>query len=474
MVKRVKSADSKARGIYGGAGVPGRSMPPVRPTREMGTGGTAVFGGFVQVKDKSSKWYGQERYNLTSEILSNVSIVAASVRHFLNLISNPSWKVVPASDSDPEAIRLAETVEAIVHDMQAPFRNVVRRTASYQFHGFCVQEWTAKRGADGVIGIDSIESRPQHTIERWEIGETGSVLGVWQRSPQTGQLLGIPRSKIIYSVDDTFTDSPEGLGIFRQLLDPFIRLKQMLKLETYAFERDLRGIPIGRAPLAKLQEDVTNGVISQDEANNIKEGLQNFIEMQVKSNNTALLLDSQPYESEAADGYKISNMLQWGIDLLQGTSNGLGDLAKAIDRIQREMARVIGTEHLMMGDQGGNRALGQDKSRNLYLVANSVLRNITDTYDHDVIDTLWKLNNFPMDKKPWFASEDVSFRDVEEISNTLRNMATAGAVISPDDPAIDDVRDLLGVSRSQVDPDVTVLPLEEDDEDSIAEDLDAE
>lgn len=435
------------------ARVPGAKMPRVQPFKEMGGSGTPVYAGFVQTKDRSAKWSRGRRYEISSEIVSNISIVAASVRYFLNLITHPRWSVVPADENDRESVELAEFVDDVIHSMDTPWSRVIRKSGSYQFHGFGIQEWIAKRREDGLIGLRDIESRPQHTIERWEINDNGGVEGVWQREPQTSRLLGIPKNKMIYMVDDTFTDSPEGLGIFRNLLEPYERLKRFLALETRTFERDLRGIPIGRIPYTKLREAVSNGVISKDDSTALIKAMENFVELQVKESNTGMVLDSQPYESIAADGPKVSAVMQWGMELLQGAGNGLTELSTAIDRIQREMARIMGTEHLMMGDQGGNRALATDKSRNLYLVANSVLGDIVSSFDSDVITPLWWLNGLDETKRPYFAAEDVAFKDVVEITAALRDMASAGAVLDPRDPVINDLRDLLGVSRYEV-PDI--------------------
>ncbi len=458
MAERIRVNVSKAKaGAMGRAGLgainaPGKKMPRTTPFREMGVGGTAVFGGYVQRKDKAASWYGKERYTISSEILSNVSIVAASVRYFLNLISHPQWAVVPASDKEEDK-QYAEFVEDVIHDMVSPFHSSIRRAATFQFHGFGIQEWTGKRRPDGRSGFLDLESRMQHTIERWEMDSEGSgrVDGVWQRSPQTNNLWGIPRSKMVYLVDDTFTDSPEGFGIFRNLLEPYNRLKQFLTLEARTFERDLRGIPIGRMPIAKLREQVAAGNITEAKAKELIQAMTDFVSLQVKDSTTGIVMDSMPYESEAQDGMKVSTVYQYGMELLQGTANGLPELTHAIDRLQREMARIIGTEHLMMGDAGGNRALATDKSRNMYLTANSVLNTISASYDRDLIAPLWIMNGFPEESKPWFQPEDVAFKDVQEITASLRDMATAGAVLSPDDPAIDDVRDLLGVSRYEGD-----------------------
>ena len=422
------------------------NMPSARPFKEMGVSGTPVYGGFLYSPEKSSDWRGQERYRISSEIAANVSIVAASIHYFLNLIARPSWTVKSADINSPAANELAEFMDDVIRNTFTPWPRIVRRAAMYRFHGFGIQEWTALRRVDGQIGLADIESRPQHTIDQWDIADDGKVNGVWQRSPQTGALLGLPRNKIIYLVEDTLTDSPEGLGIFRNLLEPYNRFKEYLDLEARSFERDLRGIPVGRAPINLMNEAVTEGRLTQEEANSLIKGMEDFVKLAAKQSDTGLVLDSQPYESIAADGPKIAGVPHWNIELLQGSSSGLSELAKAIDRLQREMSRIIGTESLMMGAEGGNRALSQDKSRNLYLIANSCLANIAAGYTHDVIGPIWLLNNFPDELRPTFEVEDVSFRNVSEIGTVLRDLASAGAVMAPDDPVLADVRQLLGVS----------------------------
>lgn len=431
-------------------------LPRPTPFREQGTSGVEVFGGLILSREKSPKWVGQNKYVTIQEIVSNISIVAAGVHHFLNLIAHPQWSVKPSDEDDAEAVEIAEFMEDVINDMKTPWSRIVRRAGMYRFHGFGIQEWIAKKRDDGRIGLLDIEPRPQHTIERWEIDEDGSVLGMWQRSPQTNELLGLNRKKLLYLVEDTLSDSPEGMGIFRHLAEPYERLKQFLTLETIAFERDLRGIPIGRAPLTKLREMEAAGTLTTQEANTLRNAMVSFLTAEVKKPDTAIMLDSQPYESQAADGMKIAGQPQWDLELLQGSASGMAELDRAIDRIQREMARIIGTEHLMMGDAGGNRALAVDKSRNLYLIGNSVLSNIASGVDSDIVVPVMELNNLPMEKKPKMTVEDVAFKDAAEVTSALREMATAGATLAPDDEAINDVRDLLGISRAP-EPDPELL-----------------
>jgi hypothetical protein len=426
----------------------GKPAQRVKPFEEIGTSGTAVQGGYVQSVERNQKLQGTNRYKTTSEILANISIVAAGTRYFLDLVAKPSWSVEPADDTD-EAKVLADFVEDAMYDMATSWTRITRRTGLYRFHGFCVQEWTAKRRKDGLVGYDDIESRPQHTIERWEIDPRGTVTGMWQTSPQTGQAILLPRQKVIYIVDDTLTDSPEGMGLFRHLVEPAERMKRYLDLEGMGFERDMRGIPVGRVPYTAIRKAVKNGDISQADADKITDVLEKFVRAEAKGQHTGLVLDSQPFMNQTADGLQASAVMQWGVELLTGGATGIEPLGNAINRLAREMATIIGVEGLLIGSDGvGSLALSKDKSNRLYLAVNSTVGDIAEGCEKDFIDPLWILNGFDDDLKPTLKTEDVSFKDVEQIAAVLRDMATAGAVLSADDPAINDMRDLVGISHT--------------------------
>jgi len=442
------------------------STPRAKPFSEMGVSGTPIYGGYVQTREKSSGWMGAQRYITISDMAVNASIVAAGVHYFLNLIARPSWTAQPADES-AKAKELAEFVDAVLHDMRRPWPRVVRRAGTYRFFGFGVQEWTAKRRPDGKIGLASVEPRPQHTIERWALDPSGKVEGVFQRDPSTGQELGIPRGKIMYLVEDAISDSPEGVGIFRHLAEPWERLKVYMELEARAFERDLRGIPVGRVPYTLLNAAVKAGEIDAAKAASMSRMLEDFVQLQVRQSNTAITLDSVPYYSQAADGSKVAGMPQWGLELLQGAAQGVEAIAAAITRTQMEMARILTCEHLLMGADGsGNRALSEDKSRNLYLVANAVLADIAEAATHDLVEPIWLLNSFPDELKPRLEAEDVAFQDADTVAATLAKMAQAGAVLAPDDPVIEDVRALMGVSPpAPIPPELVGMKGPEDNED---------
>lgn len=422
----------------------------VKPMAEQGVGGYAIFGGYLQVQETSSKLMGKQRWKTALDILSNISTVAASVRFMLNLVARPDWRFEPAIEDSPEADQYAEFMEDVINDMDASWTRIVRRAAMYRYDGFGIHEWVAKKRDDGKIGLASLEPRPSHTIELWDIDPNGGILGVWQRDPQTAELRYLPRGKILYLVDDGLTDRPDGMGWFRHLVDPAERIKALLNLEAVGFERDLRGIPVGRAPIAMMNQMVADGELTQQQADDMLNGLKNFVSIQRKTYDTGIVLDSKPYENKTDTGINQASALLWDMDLLTGDAGSLAELDKAIKRMQTDMAMIMGTEVMMVGRDGqGARALSEDKSRNLYLNGNAILADMAEAVDRDLTDVIWKMNGFPPEMKPKAVFEDVAFKNAKEMAQALNDMASAGAVLAPDDPAFDDIRAIMGLPKTK-------------------------
>lgn len=418
----------------------------VSPTETVGAPGTAIYGGYVQENEKNSKLTGREKYRTYSNILANVSIVAAGTRYFLNLVARADWNVEASDPDNPESVKFAERLEEIMEGMETPWHRVVRRSAMYRFYGFSVQEWTAKKMDEGFIGMQDVAPRPQLTIERWDTDENGRVIGIVQRAPQTQEEIYIPRRKCIYLVDDTLNDSPEGLGLFRHIVEPVARLCRYEQLEGYGFEGDLRGIPIGRAPFSDLQKLVDNGDISAEDKIRIEKPLTDFIKNHIKNPQLGLLLDSLTYQSLDEAGTP-SPVKQWDMDLLKSSSTSQQEVASAIERVTEEIARLLGVEGLLLGSSAhGSQALSNDKSHNFALIVDSTLDELEQTYNSDYIDPIWELNGWPPEFKPKFKTEVTQFRDITQITTALRDLASAGAILAIDDPAINEIRKLLGLS----------------------------
>jgi len=427
------------------------------PTETLGAPGTAIYGGYLVSREKSAELVGVKRYETFSEITANTAIVSAGMRYFLNLVAKARWTLDPADDS-PEAERLAELVEEIMHDMATPWHRVIRRAATFVFYGYSIQEWTAKKREDGTIGMLDVEPRAQVTIEQWDLDAAGTVLGVIQDNPQNSQRIYIPREKCVYCVDDALNDSPEGLGLLRHVVKIAKRLESYELLEAWGFENDLRGMPIARGPWQELNQLVQQGQLTASQANQLKQPFIDFIDSHAKSPSLGMLLDSKTYASKD-EAQSPSQVRQWDVELVQGNPTSAAEINVAIRRMNREAARILGVEHLLLGDEsGGSYSLSKDKSQSFGLIVDSCLKELKEVFESDFLRRLWDLNGWDPALMPRFVIEQSQFRDLDVLGGLLETLARAGSPIMPGDPAIDTLREMAGLpaapEESAMDPDL--------------------
>jgi hypothetical protein len=427
-----------------------------------GVSGTPIYGGYIVSIESSPELTGTTKYKTFSDTLANVGIVAAGTRYFLNLVAKAGWTVVPPEGSGEAGEKLAETIDTIFKSMDSPWHSVVRRAAMYRFYGFSIQEWTARLHKDGYTGFADVEPRPQITIEQWFRNSYGKIDQVNQRNPQNGNIIELPRRKLVYVVDDSLSDSPEGLGLFRHVALAAKRLQRYEQLEGCGFETDLRGVPIGRAPFAAIQEAVNNDKLSKVQKEEILAPIKEFMtgHIQSPSNPRGLLLDSMTYTTDD-DAERPSNVKQWDIDLLKAGSTSQPEVAKAIDRETRNIARILGVEQLLLGESSlGSFALSKDKSNNFALIIDGTLIELATSFEKDLVDPLFMLNGWPEELKPKLRTESIQYRDIEQVTNSIRNLAASGAMLAPDDPVINTIRRNMGlpeIDMSKMTLDVSLL-----------------
>ena len=424
-----------------------RRSRSARPTSTVGQAGVPIFNGYIEERETDPGLTTHAaRHKTFTDILVNTSIVAAGVRYYINLVGGAEWTFTPA-DADTDSF-YAELAEAMLteHPLTS-WTRIIRRAAMYRFWGFSTQEWTAVRRPDGWFSFLDIAPRAQVTIERWDVDDKGVVHGAIQRPPNTYTDIYLPRQKLLYVVDDSLNDSPQGLGLFRQLVAPAKSLARYEQLEGMGFETDLRGIPIGRAPIADMASQIgLEGGITKEIFKTMLAPIEDFVRNHIRSAKLGMLLDSA-MQSTADESERPSNARMWDIELLQGDSTSFAENAAAIERKNYECARIIGVEQLLLGSgEVGSYALSKDKTHAFYLLVDGALKAVREAVKTDLLGTLWRLNGWPEEMMPEIATEAVSYTDVEQIAATLRDMATAGNTMAPDDPAIPEVRELMGLS----------------------------
>ena len=414
-----------------------------------GGAGFSVHGGYLSEKEKDRRLTGTERFRVYDQILADTTIVASGVRYFLNLAAKTEWKVRPANDTE-EAKEKAEFVEKMIKELKTPWHRVIRQGAMHRMYGFACMEWTAERMEDdrGSIRISHIENRAQWTIDRWDTDRSGRLLGVVQCPPQNlaRGTIYLPRSKLVYLCDASFTDDPRGVGILRHIVRPVKQLRDYERLEHSGFETDMRGIPIAKAPLGEIQNAVNAGLISEDDAALIRKPMSDFVTNHIRGSDTGLVLDSAVYAGRGEDETPIKAE-KFSVELLSGGSYGHKEIAEAIERINREIARVLGVEQLLLGaDSAGSLALSRDKSQAFFMVVNAALSELKTAFRSDILAPLWILNGYDDELMPELDFESVEFKDPEQISRVVKDLATSGVPIEPEDDLVEEMLAVVGLS----------------------------
>lgn len=435
------------------------SLAPVTstgPTKTGGSTGVYAWGGHLIQTEKKDDLRGRRLYTTFENLILNTCIVGAAVRYFQNLVGGTSWSITPREDAGEDGERAAEIVRLglIEANMSIPWSIVVKKAALYRYYGFSIHEWAIRRRADGMIVYKDIEHRPQYTVDMWNIPEDGGPFeGVWQRVPGKPQLFYVPRNRMLYCVDNSLTDSPDGIGLLRHCAEPGRRLERMQQLEGFGYEGDMRGMPVGRVPGQELvKESKSKGTPAQQAAwlSDQTRAVDQLIANHVKSPFQGIVLDSATYstDTKGAANPTISAVPKWAIDIIKGTPAGLTEIHVTIERINREIARVLGCEHMLLGGDGkGSLALSEDKTSMFAAVLEATLDELAWFTLHDLVYPLLEMNGLdPELTAPQVMPDPIATERVETTVDALLKLSQAGAVLMPDDPAINQIRGRLHIA----------------------------
>jgi hypothetical protein len=418
---------------------------PAPITEPSGSDGVAAPGGYLWRGETNADLIGHKLWLTLSNTLLNSIVVAAAARYFLNLISGTEWEAEPVKAAGADGIRAAEIVRAglfdamFVADRAKTWSSVVRKAALYKFVGFSMHEWIVRKRPDGLIVFSDLQHRPQYTIHWWDkVEERSPLLGVIQQT-RLGHRYYLPRERLWYCADDTLTDDPAGAGMLRHTIAHTKRLDRYEQLEGIAMEGDLRGTPLMRAPIKKLQEMADNAKKGSGWVDSQLSAFTDFGANHIKTSDLSLLIDSEPYTDKEG---RISAVPKWAVDILKSDAGSLPQLQAAIERCNREIARVIGAEFMLMGGgSSGSHAMHADKTDQFGNLIQSTLGEMSGFARNDLARVLVSLNGLDADAcTPTLLPGAVSTEAVAQVTKSLVDMAQAGAPLMPGDPAVDQIR----------------------------------
>ena len=411
------------------------------PTKPQGSDAIGGVGGYLISGETNHELIGSNLWRTYAEVLGDTMIVAAAVRFALNLIGGVEWEVVPNHRCKDQGLakKMADLVrEGLVEgDMPLPFAMIAKKAALYRWYGFSLHNWIWRRRSDGTLVYADVQHRPQHTIKRWDIRAEGSAWqGVEQETRQGGRYY-MKRSRLWYCADLSITDSPQGVGLLRHVVEGARRLQRYEQLEGYGYDANLRGVPIGRAPLEALARSAPVGVDVDAHVDAETYELSQFLAKHIKTADQGFLLDSAVYTGPQSQGGAISGVPKWAIDLLQGDDMGLVEISAVVQRLNREIARVMNAEHLLLGETSvGSNAMHEDKTTQQGAFLNSTTGELAVFARNDLARPLVAANHGDIvaaEATPVIVPSPISTDYIRTATGAVLDMVNAGAYVPPDD-----------------------------------------
>jgi len=439
----IQKAILSSRGSSGSSNLGGIKSRSTSITKPGGTSAVRHYAGFIATRERNPKLQRHKRYEEFGEMLLNQPVVAASVRLFLQIVKGIEWNVVPI-EGDADSKRYAEDLEEVIDNLESGWPQIVQRLSAFVYWGFSISEWTAKQLESGIVGFSDIEPRSQHTIHRWEIQDTGKITAVTQLNPNTGEELLLERRRLIYAVDNSLNDDPEGLGLFRQLYSAYRRIENYKVIEEIGFDTDLRGVPIVKAPLEELNQMVEEEIITPERREEILSVYENFLKNHQRKKSQGMMIDSETYLDNDRNP---SNIQKFEIELLRGDSSGImTDLQNAINRERNNIAMIANTGFLLLGEDGaGSLALSETKMETIFMFVSSTLQDLAFILKRDMFRSVAKLNGWNEASLPDLDYEKPTVQDIIKITEALRNTSTAFGPLPSTSQTINEIFSIMGL-----------------------------
>jgi hypothetical protein len=464
-VKRsIPKATAKARTSKIGAALAERrpEVPSIKPpgslpgpTLQQGSDGTGGFGGYwFSTGETNPALVGRELWRTYAEVMANMTIVATAIRYSLNLVGGVEWDSSPNPNAPDVGLakKCAETIKVglLDADMTQPFPLHAKKQALSGWLGFALHNWFWRKRSDGLIVISDLRHRPQATVAAWDIPVEGEPwIGIEQQTRSGGRYY-VERSRLWYTADLAITDRPSGVGLLRHVVEHARQLVHLEEIEGFAFDANLRGVPIGRAPLNALY-NYAKGTLQKDHDDAMQWVEDQTAEMNrmlanhSKTADQGFLLDSETYMAISADGAKTpSSVPKWAVDLLQGGSIGLEEVAAAIERKTREIARVMSFEWALLGEgDAGSNAMHVDKTQQYGAFLNALTTGLAISLRNDVARPLVAANHGAIaaeEATPIITPSVISTEDIRTFTGAILDLKQAGSFMPPNDPIFDVAR----------------------------------
>lgn len=425
---------------------------------EFGVSGLNISNGYLY-EEFLPQLQGERGRRALREMSDNDDTVGATLYAIDTLLKAVPWNV-EANEKDTTG-EYAEFVESVIDDMECTWAELISEILTMLIFGWAYFETVFKRRigpyekdpsrrsryTDGKIGIRKIAPRAQESIDRWEMGPNGDILGMWQQG--AGDDSGgyfIPYDHALLFRTTSRKNNPEGRSILRTAYMPYFNKKKIQFYEATGIERDLTGLPVLKVPSEILMDNASPAS---------KAMLSRLIKISrdLKFNEQAsVILPSDPWRDE--DG-KFTSTPRVSLELMSASGGRTIDTNAVVGRYSTSIARVILADWLMLGSSSGSGsyALSDNKTQIFFQSTQGYIENIAQVFNRVMLPRLWKLNGWDTQFMPKLNPGTVAPEDLEKFGKYIDTLANAGFTLAGDPETEKLVRQKGGLPE-EVDPEI--------------------
>jgi len=424
---------------------------------EIGSLGINTFGG-CSTEELKRELNWPNNIKIYKQMTYSPSINSA-LTLYENIIGKVEWAYTAPQNPTEEDTKRAVIINEMMRDLDGgTWREFINDVLSMMVYGFSVHEKVYRRryksnGSrfnDGVIGWKKLAIRNQETIERFTFSPDGSdITGVKQNLYGVGDTLGryssrgsqevvLPRSKFMLFRTGKHKGNPFGVSHLRDAYSSWKYLTAIEEMEVVGFSKDLAGVPLLKIPPQYMSADASTD--QKREYENFKNMIRNL-----QQNQQSGVILPQAFDLETKQPLFDLKLL----------SNEGGKKAFDSDKIKDYYKRAIYValfaEVLIFGSaSGGSFNLGVIKNSMTGAAAESMLKNIRDVLNNDLLVQTFQLNNWDESRIGSFDFDGVDVEDIESKSKAFQRYASTG-LLELDREVLNAVRTSVGIDPLPID-----------------------
>ena len=444
----------------------GRAKQPI--LAESGASGLIVSRDGRVLEEWLPQLSGSKAAQIYREMSDNDASISAAMYLLEMMVKQVDWSI-SASEPTESAEFAAEFVDECRQDMDNTWADFISEVMTMCIYGWAFFEvnYKYRRGSvdnryfeskydDGRVGWRSIAIRGQDSLDRWDLDEDGTILGMWQRPAPSYLMRYIPIEKALLFRTRTHKNNPEGRSLLRGAYKSYYYLKRIQSIEAIGVERDLAGLPIMQVPPEIMHPNASAAQKS------IRTNMENMVQKIKRDAYEGVVLPSEVSLDGSATGYKLA--------LLSSGGRRPIDVDAIIKRYESRIMMSFLSEMLLLGqDSVGSWALADAKTNILAMSIGAMLDSIVDIINRNAIPKLCAYNGIDEADYPKLSHGDMETPDLAQLGSFIAQ-ATAAGVLVPDESLEQHVREMAGLPTKDSDA-PSVLSIGEGDSDFMPFDI---